>query len=153
MYFIFKGMELINTHLVKKSDLGIHNNLFGGEILSWIDNAAAAYAMQVCDTPRMVTLSIDACRFEKPAKEGQLIKIYADIVEIGNTSLTLYIEVRSHNVYTGKQKLIVKTNIKFVKIDEEGTPLPISDKVKIKYKKKGINVRDFQLPEILELIK
>ena len=144
-------MELLNTYLIKKSDLGSHNNLFGGTILSWVDISAAAYAMQICDTPKMVTVLIEQCFFEKPAKEGQLVKIYSDILEIGNTSLTLYVEVRSHNVYTGKQKLILKTNIKFVKIDDEGSPIPISDKVRLKYQKKGVKVRGFIQQEFSEL--
>lgn len=129
-------MDLVATHLVKKSDLGFHSNLFGGKILSWIDVAAAAYSMQVCDTPRMVTISIDRCEFKKPAKEGQLVKIYADIVEIGNSSIVINIEARSHNVYSGEQKVIVSTNIKFVRIDENGDSIPISEKVKTKYKEK-----------------
>lgn len=129
-------MDLVATHLVKKSDLGFHSNLFGGKILSWIDVAAAAYSMQVCDTPRMVTISIDRCEFKKPAKEGQLVKIYADIVEIGNSSIIINIEARSHNVYSGEQKVIVSTNIKFVRIDENGDSIPISEKVKNKYKEK-----------------
>jgi len=144
-------MELLNTYLIKKSDLGFHNNLFGGTILSWVDVSAAAYAMQICDTPKMVTVLIEKCYFEKPAKEGQLVKIYSDILEIGNTSLTLYIEVRSHNVYTGKQKMILKTNIKFVKIDDEGSPIPISDKVRLKYQKKGVKVRGFIQPELADI--
>ena len=49
-------MNLITTHPVKKSDLGFHANLFGGKLLAWLDAAAAAYAMEVCDTPRMVTV-------------------------------------------------------------------------------------------------
>ena len=123
-------MELISTHPVKKSDLGFHNNLFGGTLLSFIDEAAASYAMQLCDTPRMVTVSIDKCFFEKPAREGQLVKIYGLPSKVGNTSLTLYMEARAHNVYTGQQKLVLKTNIRFVRIDEEGNPIPISEKSK-----------------------
>jgi acyl-CoA thioesterase YciA len=124
------NMELISTHPVKKSDLGFHNNLFGGTLLSFIDEAAASYAMQLCDTPRMVTVSIDKCFFEKPAREGQLVKIYGFPSKVGNTSLTLYMEARAHNVYTGQQKLVLKTNIRFVRIDEEGNPIPISEKSK-----------------------
>ena len=41
---------------------------------------------------------------KKPAKEGQLLKLYGDVNEIGRTSITLYMEARSHNVYSGKQK-------------------------------------------------
>lgn len=126
-------MELLNTHPIKKSDLGFHGNLFGGKCLAWIDSAGAAYAMEVCDTPRMVTIKIDECVFKKPAKEGQLIKIYGEVKSFGNTSLTIYMEARSHNVYSGKQNVILSTNIKFVRIDEMGDPIPISERVKKKY--------------------
>jgi len=121
-------MELLNTHPIKKSDLGFHGNLFGGKLLAWIDAAAAGYSMQLCDSPRMVTVSIDKCNFEKPAKEGQLLKIYGSPSKIGTTSLTLYMEARAHNVYTGNQVVVLKTNIRFVQIDEEGNPIPIGEK-------------------------
>ena len=130
------NMELLNTHPIKKSDLGFHGNLFGGKLLAWLDASAAAFAMQVCDTPRMVTIKIDECVFKKPAKEGQLIKIYGEVKSFGNTSLTLYMEARSHNVYSGKQNVILSTNIKFVRIDEVGDPVPISERVKQKYEHK-----------------
>ena len=121
-------MELLNTHPIKKSDLGFHGNLFGGKLLAWIDAAAAGYSMQLCDSPRMVTVSIDKCYFEKPAKEGQLLKIYGSPSKLGHTSITLYMEARAHNVYTGNQVVVLKTNIRFVRIDEEGNPIPIGEK-------------------------
>lgn len=110
-------------------------NLFGGQLLKWIDAAAAGYAMQLCDSPRLVTVSIDECFFEKPAKEGNLIKIYGFPSSIGNTSITLYLEARAHNVYTGKQINILRTHIKFVHIDEEGNPIPIGEKGKSRVQK------------------
>ena len=125
-------MELLNTHPIKKSDLGFHGNLFGGKLLAWIDAAAAGYSMQLCDTPRMVTVSIDKCFFEKPAREGQLLKIYGKPAILGTTSITLYMEARAHNVYTGKQAIVLKTNIKFVSIDEDGNPIPIGEKGRIR---------------------
>jgi acyl-CoA thioesterase YciA len=128
-------MELLNTHPIKKSDLGFHGNLFGGKLLAWIDAAAAGYSMQLCDSPRMVTVSIDKCNFEKPAKEGQLLKIYGFPSKIGNTSVTLYMEARAHDVYTGNQVLVLKTNIRFVQISEYGNPIPIGEKGKIRITK------------------
>ena len=129
------NMELLNTHPIKKSDLGFHGNLFGGKLLAWIDAAGAGYSMQLCDSPRMVTVSIDKCNFEKPAKESQLLKIYGQPSQLGNTSLTLYLEARAHNVYTGRQTLVLKTQIKFVHIDEEGNPIPIGEKGKNRIQK------------------
>jgi acyl-CoA thioesterase YciA len=127
-------MQLISTHPIKKSDLGFHANLFGGKLLAWLDASAAAYAMEVCDTPRMVTVKIDECIFKKAAKEGQMIKIYGSVDKIGTTSITMYMEARSHNVYSGKQSIILSTNITFVRIDENNEPIPISERVKDKIK-------------------
>ena len=127
-------MELLNTHPVKKSDLGFHGNLFGGKLLAWLDASAAAYAAQFCDTPRMVPISIDKCVFKKPAKEGQLLKIYGYVEKIGTTSITLKLEARSHNVYNGRQTVILSTNIAFVRVDEQGDAIPISDRVRKKIK-------------------
>ena len=127
-------MELLNTHPVKKSDLGFHGNLFGGKLLAWLDASAAAFAAQFCDTPRMVTISIDKCVFKKPAKEGQLLKIYGVVEKIGTTSITLKLEARSHNVYNGRQTVILSTNIAFVRVDEQGDAIPISDRVRKKIK-------------------
>jgi acyl-CoA thioesterase YciA len=129
-------MELISTHPIKKSDLGFHANLFGGKLLAWLDAAGAAMAMEVCDTPRMVTIKIDECVFKRPAKEGQLIKIYGQVSDIGNTSMTLYLEARAHNVYSGQQSVILSTKIKFVRIDENNDPIPISERVREKCTKK-----------------
>ncbi len=123
-------MQLLNTHPIKKSDLGFHGNLFGGKLMSWIDSAAASYAMEYCHNRRMVTVRIDECIFKKPAKEGSLLKIYGRMEKIGTTSCELYMEARSFNVYTHGEEVILETNITFVRIDEDGNPIPISDKVK-----------------------
>ncbi|BCV02315.1 MAG: hypothetical protein CM15mV51_1360 [uncultured marine virus] len=82
----------------------------------------------------MVTKSIDKCIFNKPAREGQLLKIYGEVESIGNTSISLKLEARSHNVYNGKQNVILATHIKFVRIDEMGDAIPISDRVRNKLK-------------------
>ena len=126
--------QLISTHPIKKSDLGFHGNLFGGKLLAWLDAAGAGFAAQVCDTPRMVTIKIDECIFKKASKEGQLLKIYGKVYEFGTTSVTLLLECRSHNVYTGRQSSVLTTNIKFVRVDESGDPIPVSERVKNKFK-------------------
>lgn len=127
-------MTLLATHPVKKSDLGFHGNLFGGKLMAWIDAAAAAYAMEVCHNRRMVTISIEQCIFKKPAKEGSLVKIYGEVTKIGNTSIALNLEARSYNVYTSEELVVLHTGITFVRIDEDGNPIPISEQVKNKYK-------------------
>ncbi len=128
-------MELVTTYICKKSDIGVHDNMFGGAVLGLIDQSAGAYAAQVCDTPRMVTVKIDQLVFKNAVKVGNIIKIYCEVNTFGNSSITLYVEVRKHNVYTGQQEVVVSTSIVFVRIDEEGRPIPISERVKERYYK------------------
>ena len=132
-YLNNRNMELITTHICKASEIGVHGNMFGGTMMAVIDESAAAYAAQLCDTPRMVTIKIEELVFKKPVRVGNLMKIYGKVIEFGRSSISIYIEVRKHNVYTGEQEVVTHTNIKFVRIDEEGNPIPISDRVKIRY--------------------
>jgi acyl-CoA thioesterase YciA len=127
-------MELLVTHPIKELDLGFHGNLFGGRLLSWIDAAVAAYAMEKCHSQSMITVAIDQCVFKKPAKKKQLVKIYAEMVKVGNTSATFKVESRSYNVFRGDEVLILSTNMTFVRVDEEGIPISISEQVKREFK-------------------
>jgi acyl-CoA thioesterase YciA len=127
-------MDLLSTHPVKKSDLGFHGNLFGGVLLAWIDSAVAAYAMEKCRTQNMITIAIDECVFKKPAKENNLVKIYAELSKIGNTSATFRIEARAYNVFRADEVIILATKMTFVRVDNEGVPILISQTVKDKYR-------------------
>lgn len=126
-------MELITTYICKKGDEGVHGNMFGGTLLALIDDAAASYASQICDTQKIVTLKIDELIFKRAIKVGSILKTYGEVVSFGNTSVTLYIEVRKHNVYTGEQDIVTHTKIVFVRIDEDGKPRPIHQHVKERY--------------------
>jgi acyl-CoA thioesterase YciA len=126
-------MNLLVTHPVKKSDLGFHGNLFGGKLLSWIDAAIAAYAMETCHTNNMITVSIDKCVFKRPAKEGNLVKIYAKVFKIGDTSATFEVEARTYNVFRGDEQIVLNTTMTFVRVDNEGVPISISETVKKRF--------------------
>ena len=126
-------MELITTKVCMTMDLGVHGNLFGGRMLAFLDESAAAYTCQICDTPRMVTKKVEEVIFQRPVKVGNLIKIYGEVEKIGNTSITIKLEARKHNVYTGVQDLVCSTKMVFVRIDDEGSPVPISERVKKRY--------------------
>ena len=103
-------------------------------MLAWLDEAAAAFAAQVADTPRVVTKHISGLTFQKPVRPGQIIKIYGEVQKIGKTSLTLAMEARRHSVYNGTQKAVVSTQMTFVRIDGDGEAIPISERVRLKYR-------------------
>lgn len=115
-------MELLTSYPVKISDLGFHGNLFGGQLLKILDWSAVAFASRKTMSPRMVTVSIDQCNFIKSVGQGELINIYGDISEIGNTSVTVKLSVKSYNVMSSSEETVLRTNMTFVRIDEDGNP-------------------------------
>lgn len=125
-------MELIATKVCKKGDIGVHDNLFGGLMLCWIDEAALSMATSVCHTPNMVTLKIHEVHFRSPVKVNNQIKIYGSVESIGNTSITLHIEARRFSVYTHEEAIVCSTKIVFVRIDDDGRAIPISKSKKAK---------------------
>lgn len=137
-------MELISTHICKGSEIGVHNNMFGGILMATLDESAGAFSSQLCDTPRMVTKKVEEIVFLEPVKVGNILKIYGEPVKIGTSSVTVALEVRKHNVYTGLQKVVCSTKMVFVKIDEDGCAVPISEKAKtriqLKVDKREINM-------------
>ena len=144
-------MELITTKTILASDIGANENLFGGIMLSELDKAGVAYAAQLCDSPKLVIKKFEEVVFEKTVKIGNLIKIYGDVVKFGNTSITLKLEARKHNVETGQQQLVCSTVVVFVKINDDGEPVPISDRVKVRYKERYKKYkRGLLTPEELE---
>ena len=128
-------MELISTHYVMAKQVGYHGNLFGGIMLSWIDEAGAAFACQIADTGRMVTKYMSEVNFERAVRPGQLIKIYGKCLNIGKTSVTVEIEARRHSIYNGTQKPVCKCSIVFVRIDGDGEPVPVAPHIHAKLKR------------------
>tara|TARA_R110002020_G_scaffold200272_4_gene402415 strand:- start:2809 stop:3201 length:393 start_codon:yes stop_codon:yes gene_type:complete len=123
-------MKLISTHVCKTQNVGFHGNLFGGVMLSWLDEAGAAFAAEVSGTPRVVTVKITEVIFRKPVRPGQIIKIYGRVAQFGNTSVTIKLEARRHSPYNGSQKIVCTTDMTFVRIDGDGEPVPINELVK-----------------------
>src|SRR5690606_12318474 len=112
---------------------GIHGNMFGGILMAWIDESAAAFATAYCCTPNMVTLRVGELLFKKPLKVGNHVRLYGDVAHLGNTSLTLNIEARRYSVYSGEETVVCTTSITFVRIDEDGNPTPIGATIRNRY--------------------
>ena len=121
-----------STWLCMTRDLGIHNNAFGGVLLSHVDEVVAAFAAEICDTPYIVTKTMNT-EFIIPIKVGNLIKTYCGIESIGNTSINMVAEMRKYNVRSEAEVACLKIYATFVRIDEEGHAIPISKDVKERY--------------------
>lgn len=126
-------MELLMTKVCMTKDIGVHGNLFGGLMLAWLDEAAAAMSSRVCKSPNMVTRKMTEILFERPVKVGHTINIYGQVLSMGTTSVLLRIEARRYNVYTTVEDLVCSTEVVFVRIDENGDKIPIAGEVRRKF--------------------
>jgi acyl-CoA hydrolase len=131
---LLKKGELIcrNTQFCKGSDIGVHNRLFGGILLQELDSVCAVFAAEICDTPWIVTKTMSV-EFVSPIMSNQIYKTYVGIEKIGNSSLFINAEIRKHSVHTEKESLAVKAQAVFVRINEEGEAIMISDKIRRKF--------------------
>ena len=119
-------MELITRELCLRKDLGIHGNLFGGIMMSWLDKAGAIEATRLCQSNSMVTAEMEGIKFIRKVRENTQVWIYGEVESVGNTSIVLKLEARKYNVYTGEEKLVCETKAVFVRIEkDEGGKRPL----------------------------
>ena len=115
-------MKFFSRKWIKPEDLNPNGNLFGGKLLSWIDEEAAIYAScQVGNKLSMVTKFISEVDFKNPSVLGDIIEMGMEVVNFGSTSLTIKCIVRNK---VSKYIILSVDKIVFVSIDKEGKPTP-----------------------------
>ena len=106
---------------VKPEDLNPNNTLFGGKLLSWIDEEAVIYAIVQLSNQHVVTKYISEIEFISAPKQGDIIELGFTATGFGKTSITLKCEVR--NKLT-RQPILSIDKMVFVNLDAQGKPVP-----------------------------
>lgn len=114
-------MRFYSRKIVKPQDLNPNGTLFGGAVLSWIDEEAAIYVLCQLGKGRIVTKYMSEINFVSSAKLGDVIEIGMETVKFGRTSITVKSEVRTK---FNRDTIITIDRIVFVHIDEDGNPIP-----------------------------
>lgn len=114
-------MKYRTRKLVKPSDLNPRRTLFGGQVLKWIDEEAAIFAICQLGSPNIVTKAMSEINFVSTAVLGDIIEFGMDLVKVGTSSITIACDVR--NKIT-KQSIVRIDKIVFVLLDENGKPKP-----------------------------
>jgi len=114
-------MQFRTRKLVKPEDLNAGGSLFGGQLLRWIDEEAAIYAMCQLDNQKVTTKFMSEIDFISPAKLGDVVEIGLDLVRLGRTSITIKCEAR---VKKTEKSIITIDKIVFVNLDEKFKPTP-----------------------------
>ena len=74
------------------ADANQHGDIFGGWIMSQVDIAGGVLAARRAQG-RVATVAVNSFQFKQPVFIGDVLSFYADIVRVGNTSITVYVEV------------------------------------------------------------
>jgi len=114
-------MRFFSRKLIKPQDLNAHGTLFGGAVISWIDEEAAIYVLCQLGRSNIVTKFMSEINFVNSAKLGEVIEIGMETVRFGRTSITVKCEVRNK---FDKKTIITIERIVFVHLDENGRPTP-----------------------------
>lgn len=112
------------TKLVMPHMQNLLGNLFGGELMSMVDQAAAVAAIRHAGGP-VVTAVIDRFDFREPIPIGALVTCRGTVDYVGNTSMNITVEVFAENVYTGERRHTNTAHVIFVAIDPEGKPMRV----------------------------
>lgn len=112
-------MKYYTRRFVRPNDLNISNRLFGGQLLSWIDEEAAIYACCQMKHDKVVTKYMSEIDFKLPAETGDILEFGLEVVSIGRTSLTTKCEVRHKKT---RAVIITVERIVFVAVDANGLP-------------------------------
>ena len=111
------------VHVLTMSNLNGYNRLFGGQLLSWIDEVAAVVARRHANC-NVTTAAIDMLKFKKAAYANETVVLRGKITYTGNTSME--IEVKTYvEKLDGEKVLINEAYVIMVALDENEKPTKV----------------------------
>jgi acyl-CoA thioesterase YciA len=117
--------ELCIRTLAMPADTNANGDIFGGWLLSQMDVGGGVFAVKLTKS-RSVTVAIEAMNFRKAVYVGDLVSVYAKLVRVGRTSLTVHLEAWAHRRGELHPFLVTDGNFTYVSIDDHGRPQPVS---------------------------
>ena len=114
--------------IMMPKDTNAYGTIFGGVILSYIDQAGAVEAKRH-GADFIVTVAMREVVFHEPVYVGDLVSFYTRLVRIGTTSITIAVEVFSQpGEGLGKRVRVTEAEVTFVNLDKNRRPTPITKK-------------------------
>ena len=105
------------------ADANHNGDIFGGWIMAQVDVAGGTVAGRVA-RGRVATVAVNQFIFKQPVQIGDILSLYADVVRIGNTSITVYVEVFAERGRADDARVVKVTEatLTYVAIDANGRP-------------------------------
>ena len=112
------------TRLVLPNDTNTLGNLMGGNLLHWMDVAAAISANRHCRRV-VVTAAVNNVSFQKPIKLGEIVIIESQVTRSFKSSMEVYLEVFVESTLTGVKSRCNEAMYTFVAVDQQGAPIEV----------------------------
>ncbi|MBI5094544.1 MAG: acyl-CoA thioesterase [Candidatus Hydrogenedentes bacterium] len=109
-----EDFEIVTRHMVMEKDLNPFGNLYGGMMLSWLDEGAALYVMEKIGYANFVTVSLDNVNFKAPGHRGDAIVLYCRVLRTGRSSIVVQSKALAHEPITGAKRDIITCQITYV---------------------------------------
>lgn len=108
-------------------DTNAHGTVFGGVILSYIDVAGGVEAIRHTKHNRFVTVAMKEVIFHQPVFIGDLVSFYVKTLKVGNTSITVHVDVEASRFEApGTVVKVTEAEVTFVAIDDKGAKISIA---------------------------
>ena len=117
--------ELVLRVIPMPADVNANGDIFGGWVMAQVDLAGSVLPARHMGG-RFATVAVNQFLFKQPVKVGDLLSFYGSIVRIGNTSITVQVEVwaeRQRPQYTCVK--VTEATLTYVAIDDNGRPRPV----------------------------
>jgi acyl-CoA thioesterase YciA len=104
------------------ADANQNGDIFGGWIMSQVDIAGGVLAGRIA-RGRVATVAVKEFVFKHPVQIGDVLSFYAEVVRIGNTSITINVEVYAERKPdTPTVVKVTEATLTYVAIDRNGQP-------------------------------
>lgn len=116
----------ITTHIVLPNDTNTLGNLFGGQLLAWMDVIASVSAHRHCKRV-VVTASVNHVSFQKPIKHASIVTLEAKVSRSFNSSMEIFVDVFVEDQVTGEKEKCNEAIYTFVAVDQNGGPIQVPE--------------------------
>ncbi len=119
-------MELVLKVLPMPSDCNANGDIFGGWVMAQVDLAGAVLPARMI-VGKFATVAVNQFVFKQPVLVGDLLSFFASISRVGNTSITVQVEVFAERRHAANRYVkVTEASLTYVAIGDDGRPRPVA---------------------------
>jgi acyl-CoA hydrolase len=116
----------VTTHIVLPNDTNTLGNLFGGQLLAWMDVIASVSAQRHCRRV-VVTASVNNVSFREPILQSSIVTLEAKVSRAFSSSMEVFVDVYVEDAISGVRRKCNEAIYTFVAVDQLGGPINVPE--------------------------